>query len=240
MCVGYLKRSADSSHLVYLDSSAQSVTAGLMPLASASISLSEIFRNMHQGVRSDDNTMPQYNRIRLAKQLAMAVLSYHATPWLKGSWNSDEVFLYGNDTDKPGAVNGPYIDVSVKGPHGPLSRASTFPCRPFAPNALLFGLGVILLELAFGAPLRALQRPIDTDGDQENRYTEFFVAKRLSKIVSRQLGPKYAQIVRRCLQCDFGRGDDLEDPALQQGFYQEVVCELEELETRFRNCYLGD
>lgn len=239
-CVGFLEHSADSKHLVYIDSGAQSVTTGRGPSTPTSVSLNEMFQNMRQRASSAHGSIPQFDRIRLAKQLAMAVLSYHATPWLKSSWNSNEVFLYGTDTTSVGPMNGPYIDVSVKGPHGPLSRASTLPCRTFAPNAFMFGLGVMLLELAFEAPLRTMQRPIDSDSDQDERYIEFFIAKRLSKIVSRPLGSKYAEIVRKCLQCDFGRGDDLEDPSLQQCFYQEVVCGLEELETRFRDCYLGD
>jgi hypothetical protein len=238
--VGFLEHSADSKHLVYLDSGAQSTTTGQKPSTPTLVSLNEIFQNMRQRASSANSSIPQFDRIRLAKQLAMAVLSYHATPWLKSSWNSNEVFLYGTDATTMGPMNSPYIDVSVKGPHGPLSRASTLPCRTFAPNAFMFGLGVMLLELAFEAPLRTMERPIDSDSDQDERYIEFFIAKRLSKIASRPLGPKYAKIVRKCLQCDFGRGDDLEDPSLQQCFYQEVVCGLEELETRFRNCYLED
>jgi hypothetical protein len=240
VCVGYLEHSADSKHLVYLDSGAQSVTTGRRPSTPTSVSLNEMFQNTRQRASSADSSIPQFDRIRLAKQLAMAVLSYHATPWLKNSWNSKEVFLYGTDATTVGPMNGPYIDVSVKGQHGPLSRASALPCRTFAPNSFMFGLGVMLLELAFEAPLRTMQRPIDSNGDQDERYIEFFIAKRLSKIASRQLGPKYAEIVRKCLQCDFGHGDDLEDSSLQQCFYQEVVCGLEELETRFRNCYLED
>ena len=235
VCVGFLKHSADSKHLVYLDGSAQSVTT-----TPTSVSLNEMFQNMRQKASSANSSIPQFDRIRLAKQLAMAVLSYHATPWLKSSWNSNEIFLYGIDATTMGPMNGPYIDVSVKGPHGPPSRTSALPCRTLAPNAFMFGLGVMLLELAFEAPLRTMQRAIDNDGDQDGHYIEFFIAKRLSKIASRPLGSKYAEITRKCLQCDFGRGDDLEDPSLQQCFYQEVVCGLEELETRFRNCYLGD
>jgi hypothetical protein len=51
--------------------------------------------------------------------------------------------------------------VSVKGPHGPVSRSSTMPSRTLVRNSLLFGLGVMLLELAHEAPLRSLQRDAD-------------------------------------------------------------------------------
>lgn len=53
------------------------------------------------------------------------------------------------------------------------------------------------------------------------------------------LGSTYGQIVRKCLTCDFGRGDDLNEPTLQVEFYKDVVCELERLEEGFRNLQLG-
>src|SRR2546421_11108895 len=40
----------------------------------------------------------QYERIRLvAKQLATAVLQFHATRWLEESWRSNDVFISGAD-----------------------------------------------------------------------------------------------------------------------------------------------
>lgn len=54
------------------------------------------------------------------------------------------------------------------------------------------------------------------------------------------LGRTYANIVKKCLACDFGHGDDLGDPALQAIFYRDVVCELERLEEGFSKLQLGD
>lgn len=92
----------------------------------------------------------------------------------------------------------------------------------------------MLIELAFEAPLRDLQLPVDIEGSQEDWHTEFFTAKRVSRITASPLGGRYAKIVRKCLQCDFGRGDDLDDPGLQEGVYREVVCELGQLEEKLR------
>jgi hypothetical protein len=44
----------------------------------------------------------------------------------------------------------------------------------------------------------------------------------------------FASIVRKCLRCDFGCGEDLEDPLLQERLYHDVVFRLENLEEESR------
>ena len=41
------------------------------------------------------------------------------------------------------------------------------------------------------------------------------------------LGPRYQRIVQKCLQCNFGFGNDLETTNLQSAVYRGVVSELE-------------
>ncbi|MCJ1436556.1 hypothetical protein MMC27_005935 [Xylographa pallens] len=180
--------------------------------------------------------LSQYERLQLAHSLAVAVLQYHATPWLKGSWRSEDIYFFGFDEnallEQPPELSSPHLSVSVKGPNA-LARASTFPPRAFAPNSLLFGLGVLLLEIGFTATLPSLQRPSDIE-QGENKYTEFFVAKRLASSIGREMGSAYGKIVKKCLQCDFGCGDDLNDPELQAGFNRDVVKELAKLGDELR------
>ncbi|MCJ1393646.1 hypothetical protein MMC18_006521 [Xylographa bjoerkii] len=180
--------------------------------------------------------LSQYERLQLAHSLAVAVLQYHATPWLKGSWRSEDIYFFGFDEntlqERPPELSPPHLSVSVKGPDAP-TRASTFPPRAFAPNPLLFGLGVLLLEIGFTATLPSLQRPSDIE-QGENKYTEFFVAKRLASSIGREMGSAYGKIVKKCLQCDFGCGDDLTDPQLQAGFHRDVVKELAKLGDELR------
>lgn len=96
------------------------------------------------------------------------------------------------------SFNAPYINVSVKGINGPLSRVPTFPAtRSFIQNPLLFDLGVMLLELAFQVPLRQLQKPIDLENGQEDMHTEFFTAKKLCRSTT-QLGLRYKEVARKC------------------------------------------
>ena len=47
------------------------------------------------------------------------------------------------------------------------------------------------------------------------------------------MGSTYGKIVRQCLRCDFGYGDDLDDLDLQARYYQAIVCELRRLEDGF-------
>jgi hypothetical protein len=63
----------------------------------------------------------------------------------------------------------------------------------------------------------------------------FAVARRLLWRVSEKMGPKFADIVGKCIQCDFGHGQDLKLKALQECYYENVVQGLEDLEMRFKN-----
>ena len=96
----------------------------------------------------------------------------------------------------------------------------------------------MLLELAFEAPLQSMRRASDLEGGQDDRHSEFFTAKRLRPTVSAKMGGRYGEVVRKCLYCDFGKGDDLNQPGLQEAFYSEVVCELEKLEDSFKGLQL--
>ena len=192
--------------------------------------------------------MPQYERLHLARSLAVAVLSYHATPWLKGTWRSQDICFFG--VNEHALVKGfvglssPHLDVTVKGSNESLSRGSTFPVSGFIRNPILFGLGVMLIEIAFMAPLQSLQRPDDEAGDSP--HTEFFIAKRLVATIGREMGSNYGNIVEKCLDCNFncvsnaGQIYDLGNPKLQTVYYRDVVCELSRLEDGFRALQLGN
>ncbi|KAG7005327.1 hypothetical protein G7Y79_00020g048550 [Physcia stellaris] len=185
---------------------------------------------------------PQYERLQLAKALATAVLQYHGTPWLKLTWRSQDVVFFGQQKDLSNRdipnFSSPHLNVKVRGPNGQDSQAVCH-SRHLAPNSVLFGLGVMLLEIAYSATLQSLQQPCDLVNGIENEFTEFFTSKRLANSIGREMGSSYSKIVKKLLQCDFGCGDDLNEPELQVSYYKEVVCELDRLEQGFRDLQIG-
>lgn len=237
-CIGYLEQSSGSKHLIYLkgqDGKAED-RYNLPPS-----SLAELLSH-HQEGSGEAVGIPQSDRLSLSRKLATAVLQFYSTPWLRSSWSSNDVLFQLQSNGDPGQIHGlkePFVDVSVRGSTIDTSIDQSSTCYPFAPNDFLFGLGVMLLELAYQRPLQSLQQPCDAANSHDDRHTLFFTAKRVSRLVSTKSGSRYGEIVRKCLSCDFGRGDDLSQPALQEGVYREVICELKELEDLLRAMDLG-
>jgi len=185
---------------------------------------------------------PQYDRLCLAKTLALAVLQYYITPWLTIAWRSEDILFF-NDQRANRVASGPnfsrpHLNVRVTGADQSKDEGSRAP-RSLAPNSLLFGLGVVLLEIAYSAPLKSLQRPCDLENGIENQYTDFFTARRLVNSIGREMGSSYGTIVKKLLHCDFGCGDDFSSRDLQAGYYRDVVCELDRLEQGFRHLQIG-
>jgi hypothetical protein len=171
-----------------------------------------------QMYRHPEPIMPLSERITVAKGLAAALLHFHATPKeLRPSLGStlDETYLI------------------IRSEH-PYESAPPALIR----NRLLFSLGVTLLELAYQAPLQSLQKDIDIDANVPPN-TDYHIANRVRFQVAYLMGPKYAEVVRKCIQCDFGHGDDLDQTRLQEGFHQDVICKLEELEERLSGLNLA-
>ena len=237
-CIGYLERTLDSKHLIYLKGRE---TKARHHVDVPSSSLAELLSQNQAG--SDEMIgITQCERLRVSRKLATAVLQFYSTPWLRNSWSSKDVFFRLQPVPAMGEIEDlkePYVDVSVRNPMVASNGDQISTCYPFAQNDFLFGLGVMLLELAFQKPLRSMQQPGDVASSQDERHTLFFTAKRMSRLVSAKSGTRYGEIVRKCLFCDFGRGDDLSKPALQEGVYREVVCELTELEELLRAMNIG-
>lgn len=228
-CVGMLNNTESCKNFVYPSSNK------CYRQTRPAISLGDVISGVSK--RQPIGVISLYDRLHLAKTLAIAVLQYHSTPWLKMSWRSEDVYFIGSDMtsiQEPPDLTSPHLNVNVKGPCGQLSRASTFPPHNLARNPLMFSLGVVLLEIAYSSRLENLQSPVDLDNGRENRYTEFFAARRLAKSTKTDMGPRYHSIVERLVECDFGCGTDLSDPRLQAAFHHEVICPLEKLEQKLR------
>ncbi len=204
-----------------------------------STSLPELLNSTgrHQDTLTEPLPVPHYKRLMLAKLLSKSVLLFHNSKWLIRSFSGKDI-RFRDPAPETGwtpstgmmyvkTLFGTHVDTDVSQPPS---------ARQLVPNPYLFGLGVMLLELGFGNSFERLRTPEDEHhANGTPGYLEFFIAKRLCSVASETLGSKYASIVKRCLQCDFGFGDDLTIAALQEAVYRQVYCELEDMEQGLRN-----
>ena len=235
VCACVLENSGSCKNILYPSS-----TATCLQRRQAT-SLGQLISSVTE--QGSNSKIPLFERVHLAKNLAIAVLQYHATPWLTASWRSEDVYFFGlensSSTQMTPSLSSPHLNVKIKESGEQLSRASAFPPHEFARNTLLFSLAVVLLEIAHSTRLETMYQPIDHMNGQENPYTRFFAARRLAKFEYSILGPRYHKIVERLVECDFGYGDDLASHQLQAAIHNEVVCPLEQLEQGLRKLYLG-
>ena len=227
-CLGILDRSETWEQRVYPTSN------GL--ISQKPTSLAYIISSFKSG--PSHVNFSKYQRLCVGRLLATAILQYYATPWLTETWHSEDILFFG--LEKLGTASDtspvqPCLNVQVKAANNRALQSSTNSHRLIR-NQLLFRLGVVLLELAYKAPLSTLQEPCDLEVGTATQYSEFITAERLGKLVSTKMGQPYGKIVRQCLHCDFGQGqDDLADVQLQGAVYNDIVCELQRLEFGFRN-----
>ncbi|KAH0556613.1 hypothetical protein GP486_005553 [Trichoglossum hirsutum] len=220
-CVGFLQKTNTLKHFIYPCPSPPHP-------AGESKSLETILEMAAaQGRRHAWET-----KLRLARLLALSVLCFQSTPWLREGWGSSDIHFFGvGDMALDSTLNSPYLNTRLLKDSTASQTWNTASPRQIsssiAPNGILFSLGVVLLELGYDAPLQNMRREDDLKGGEANQYTDFFTAKRLGRTVSKELNARYGVLVRRCLNCDFGVGTELETAELQNAFVLHVVNELE-------------
>ncbi|KAJ5438354.1 uncharacterized protein N7458_009352 [Penicillium daleae] len=226
-CIGLLGDNEVCKHLAYLGSQTDS--------SSAPRSLSQL---VSISKANPMNEMGTYERVRLARYLATAVLYYHATPWLKKVWSSKDVYFF-DDHDTSLQKRRPilpYVTASVQAASSSARSQARLPdYHHIIRNPVLFGLGVMFLELAFQAPLGTLQEPIDLEKGETWGFVEYFTAHRVVEQSHSKVSTSFKKIIKQCLHCDFGHDSDFTSPALQQAFYKDVISVLEDLEELFRD-----
>lgn len=180
--------------------------------------------------QSAERSITIVDQLKTAREIASAVLKFNATPWLKEYFNIYDLMLYNT---------GHGLTTSLKTLHVVSdftqmfltqeqnnAAASNLP-TPIADDALqdakllygirnltLWSLGAILLQVGQWSPLESL---------------EDVIAVRKLSMQALNLGPRYRDLTKKCLDCDFGYGDDLTKPRLQQAVYEGLVGELNEM-----------
>ncbi|KAJ9645925.1 hypothetical protein H2199_002968 [Coniosporium tulheliwenetii] len=233
-CIGYLESPNLYKHTIYASDS-KSPRNGQAQIQSCTetITLDRLLYKFMQ----DDLTL--VDQLKLAHRIATAVLQFHSTPWLSDRWHLQDLSLFGirdevtqdalrtlhlrsifpEGSSQASVVPIEQMDIS-KPEVGAVISAQEAQLRYRISNVTLFCLGVALLELGHWRTLQDLRRAEDID--------DIVTARRLAASGRPPLGStKLRSIVRKCLQCDFGFGDDLSKTELQSAVYSDVVCELE-------------
>ncbi|KAL3455277.1 hypothetical protein BJX64DRAFT_295203 [Aspergillus heterothallicus] len=231
-CIGILGDSTVCRHLLYINPNAGN--------AATSASLAEL---ISLSKKNSSKRLGTYDRVRLAKSLATAVLYYHTTPWLTRDWRSEDVRFFGKADDGTSLLRSsealPYISACVQATG--LELASHIPSEydMIIRNPVLFSLGVMLLELAYQSPFDDLKHDIDL-WQGTLPFANYVAAKRLVEDVNVHVSASFKRIVKKCIDCDFGQDADFQSPALQDAFYYQVIGGLEELEKKLQSLQLDD
>lgn len=210
------------------------------------------------------SVMSLFERLRLAKTLAIAILRYHDTSWIPLSWRSDDILFFEEAKASPPSplidLAAPHLNTTIKvapmdlartpvfshggGPRDQLSNILGGPrhqllCNLGGPrNQLLYSLGILFLEIAYSKPWESLKRP-SQNKDADSKTGDFLEARRLAISGRSGLGEDYERIVEQLIECDFGCGADLSKPQLQAAIHRDVIVPLERLERGLQNLQLG-
>jgi len=196
------------------------------PCSASRISLSEVIKLVNSTSTKKSFAWPIQRRYSLAYMLALSMLCCSSS-WFKENWRSEDIILVteqqeiGDDT-----IKSPHVTAAPR--HSRLESGMSL-----ARSERLFSLAVALIEIGYGESLRNLysETEVGTYGGLKMQWDyvkEYFGAKKLSTLVSAEMGGRYARVVRKCLECNFGIDEkDLDCLAMQEAFYEGVVCELE-------------
>lgn len=232
-CFGYLAGNMEDNfrHHFY-ESSPSIIHDEVLPIKSICppttlVPMSEAFNH------SAERSIFIVDQLKIAREIVCAVLKLHSTPWLKKYFNLNDLIFYNNRMGHDLVKSLETLHVASEFTQRCFSEprqqaaATSLPSPPEVDDALeearflygvrnltLWSLGTILLQIGTWSVLKSSEDVVEV--------------RKLSTQVS-ALGPRYRDLTRRCLECDFGYGDDLTRPRLQQAVYEGLVCELSEM-----------
>jgi hypothetical protein len=180
--------------------------------------------------------IPFMERLHMAATVSSAVLELHHTPWMQSEPSKHSILVF---ADSRRLHTTAFVATQIKDlSPDPISEENeTLP--PYIENKALFILGILLIELLFGASIETLRTdkdptPSSNKSDWEMKYS---IATRLLKDESILLegGPSYESAVRSCIKCNFDqfRNMNLEEDEFRQAVYERVVAVLEDIPRGF-------
>lgn len=166
---------------------------------------------------------------KLAAIIASNVLQHPGSSWLPDMVTSDDI-LFINRQGKE------LYEQAFVAKRLPETEAVEPPCNPMnstdcIQNRMLFGLGIVLLEIALGRTLDSLRGPSEQSlrRSSRNLLQDYKIAEEHLDMVKRSGGEDYGRAVQRCIRCEFlSRNHSLDDDEFRQEVYGTVVAPLEE------------
>ncbi|KAI1739982.1 hypothetical protein F4680DRAFT_420871 [Xylaria scruposa] len=170
-----------------------------------------------------ENSLSVIDQLKLARNLVAAVLKFHSTPWLGQYFALTNLSIFQSTPDLSVCLQTLHFGANLVGTSsmdGAESMSpSTLPEEAIENAKLEYGIRNLTLW-CLGAILLQIGR-----WDAVDSPDDVLRIRKLSSQVP-ALGPRYQELTKRCLECDFGYGADLSRPRLQQAVYENVVCEL--------------
>lgn len=173
-------------------------------------------------------------RMILALQISTSLLQLYDTPWISTDWSEKHIIFQGADSLSKLNLCQPYLRQEV-----PIGASNTFGNTKDMANdteAIIFRLGVLLLELCTGQPLENELLSNDYPSAGQTYISEF---KRVYQWWARDArdeeGEVYAEAIRQCIQFDFPtESRSLRDKELVREVYNCVVQPIAEVVSKFK------
>lgn len=235
-CLGYIRGVSDEGfrHHFYGNASDPDKVTALRSAARLdieSLSMSDIM-----SFQAEKN-VSVVEQLELARDLVLTMLKFYSTPWLRGYFSLGDLSFFPVDRNLSASLKTLHVGLDfVQRPHNSprtqaIEEGGISSARDDMPddlketmelarlqygvrNLTLWSLGTVLLQIGRWSRMEAPDNVA--------------LVRKLSSQVS-SLGPRYRDLTKKCLECDFGFGDDLSKPRLQQAVYDGLVGELNDM-----------
>ena len=173
------------------------------------------------------HVLSRRERLYVAVILSISLLRLHSTPWLTGTWTKKNIFFTRIKDDPSAPVDTSRLYMSPPEEFD-ATQVQSNQAEDKTDNAAkhLLALGIMLLELCFGKALEdnpARDLYLGKDG-KPNDWTDFATARHWQKSASGEIGPDYAEAIRKCILCAFPQPyNDMSDDRFSETVHSEVV-----------------
>lgn len=173
--------------------------------------------------------LTQYDKLRVAVDVASSVLQLYKTPWFDPSWGRRDVYFVQRPEASPSRIYEQSFVLRQMSDASQISPTSNQQATSrVVRNQTLWMLGVLLIELWYGKTIEDLKTASDKNWHGTPSIAWCTAERIVENEIEFEAGQLYSDAVRRCIRCDFDRKEnDLENEAFQQAVFHGVVVPLE-------------